>query len=653
MAHIRSLGLQNFRVFSERTDFQFSPITVLTGTNSSGKSTVINALSLLKKYLGNKKIQNFSDLGDLDIFKIGAKLGDFSKLINNDSGRETITFSIATLFQGIVDKIELRLSLSLKDNQIRSGVLTGIEYFSTEKDKVICSFIRQEKEWIISLDYEYFFIEFKRESEQIQLFNKLQKEKQGYYKRLNQLLENESESPLIKKIENAIDKLEKKQLLLHPEYFRNLNMPFDLDFEHGDIVSKTISYIPYFEEYNVVENKQFYEPKGTLFEYEVYSKPNDYPDAKPDEKFAQLTGLSENKEETTGKLSSEEDEIAFLKEFKFVIPIISRYDAIDYALDYISNPAERIESAVKYNEYKIAFTDNQKGTFLYNFLLNQNNSINSLDYDSFNDAKRDSKSKGSAFFKDFISDNLLFSLNHAKEGFDSCSFLSSIRAIVSRSYNVHKDESDLNSLIVDFLGHDTDNNVLVFINKYLKIFEIGEGIIIDKDEEGNNNKIYIEKDNRKILLADLGYGISQVLPIILKISLLAINSFYDPHESMNLKVLCIEEPETNLHPALQSKLADLLVDAYKRFYIQFIVETHSEYFIRKLQYHTVRGEIDPSFSTIYYFYHPDSVPPFELQVKRICISEDGSLSDDFGSGFFDEADKIAISIWNMNKSQKN
>ena len=119
------------------------------------------------------------------------------------------------------------------------------------------------------------------------------------------------------------------------------------------------------------------------------------------------------------------------------------------------------------------------------------------------------------------------------------------------------------------------------------------------------------------------------------------------------QVLCIEEPETNLHPALQSKLADMFVDANKQFKIQFVLETHSEYLIRKLQYLTVKGEITPSFATIYYFYHPDKIPPFEKQVKRIYIQEDGSLSDDFGSGFFDEADKIAISIWNMNKSQKN
>ncbi len=119
------------------------------------------------------------------------------------------------------------------------------------------------------------------------------------------------------------------------------------------------------------------------------------------------------------------------------------------------------------------------------------------------------------------------------------------------------------------------------------------------------------------------------------------------------KVMCIEEPETNLHPALQSKMADMFVEAYRRFNIQFVIETHSEYFIRKLQYLTAKADITTDFTQLYYFYHPDKIPPGEEQVKKINIEEDGSLTDDFGTGFFDEADKIAMSIWNMASSQKN
>ncbi len=87
--------------------------------------------------------------------------------------------------------------------------------------------------------------------------------------------------------------------------------------------------------------------------------------------------------------------------------------------------------------------------------------------------------------------------------------------------------------------------------------------------------------------------------------------------------------------------------------IQFIIETHSEYLIRKLQYLTAKEKAKPTDTVIYYFYHPDKVLVGEDQVKKIYINDDGSLTDDFGSGFFDESDKIAISLWNITKSRKN
>ena len=119
----------------------------------------------------------------------------------------------------------------------------------------------------------------------------------------------------------------------------------------------------------------------------------------------------------------------------------------------------------------------------------------------------------------------------------------------------------------------------------------------------------------------------------------------------------IEEPESNLHPALQSKLADLFVDALKsNKNLKIILETHSEYLIRKLQYLTADGVAQPEDSVIYYFYdpnHPAVISGDVEQIKKITIDEAGFLSDDFGSGFFDEAQNIAISLFGLQKSQFN
>lgn len=47
MAFIKGIGVENYKLFKDRTDFEFAPITVLTGTNSSGKSSVINLLKII------------------------------------------------------------------------------------------------------------------------------------------------------------------------------------------------------------------------------------------------------------------------------------------------------------------------------------------------------------------------------------------------------------------------------------------------------------------------------------------------------------------------------------------------------------------------------------------------------------------------------
>ncbi|MBK8626370.1 MAG: DUF3696 domain-containing protein [Saprospiraceae bacterium] len=156
--------------------------------------------------------------------------------------------------------------------------------------------------------------------------------------------------------------------------------------------------------------------------------------------------------------------------------------------------------------------------------------------------------------------------------------------------------------------------------------------------EGYGMSIKLSKEKS---LYQVGYGVTQLLPIILQIALFE-NS-----------VFIIEEPEANLHPALQSKMADMFMEAIQKFNIQLIVETHSEYLIRKLQYLTAKKEISTEDTQIYYFYPPEEVPEGENQIYPINILEDGSLSKNFGKGFFDEAGNLDLLLYQMTQSRKN
>lgn len=73
-------------------------------------------------------------------------------------------------------------------------------------------------------------------------------------------------------------------------------------------------------------------------------------------------------------------------------------------------------------------------------------------------------------------------------------------------------------------------------------------------------------------LTDVGFGMSQVLPVI--VALLSA-----PRGSL----VVLEHPEIHLHPRVQSDLADLLIDIANAGEIQILVESHSEHLLARIQ----------------------------------------------------------------------
>ena len=55
---LKSVTLQNYRCFSKKTQIELAPLTILTGVNNSGKTTILKSLSLKPEVLKSEEITN-------------------------------------------------------------------------------------------------------------------------------------------------------------------------------------------------------------------------------------------------------------------------------------------------------------------------------------------------------------------------------------------------------------------------------------------------------------------------------------------------------------------------------------------------------------------------------------------------------------------
>ena len=105
-------------------------------------------------------------------------------------------------------------------------------------------------------------------------------------------------------------------------------------------------------------------------------------------------------------------------------------------------------------------------------------------------------------------------------------------------------------------------------------------------------KFKVRGPNANII--DVGYGVSQILPILVHI----LNPNISGHE-MNFSLL--QQPEVHLHPRAQAELSSLLTKLANMGNRSFIVETHSDYMIDRARIDIIRGNILPEDVSLIYF----------------------------------------------------
>ncbi len=154
------------------------------------------------------------------------------------------------------------------------------------------------------------------------------------------------------------------------------------------------------------------------------------------------------------------------------------------------------------------------------------------------------------------------------------------------------------------------------ISEWLREMDLAHSFILERtgspSEKNYDVRIQKREHGPKVTLADMGYGLSQFLPVL-------VLCYYAPKGS----TLILEQPGIHLHPKVQSQLADLLIEVVNERNLQILVESHSEHFLNRLQRRIAEEDITPDKTALYFCRNDEGVSTIE----KLKMDEFGNIAN--------------------------
>ncbi len=737
--------IKNFRVFDEKgATIDVNPITILTGCNSSGKSSIVKSMVLLNTYIDSiqKDYNVFKEI-DLKKHKLDftkdttISLGNFNRVRNKGSKGNTITFmyQVHSLLLGEDIKVSMEFS-SDKNDALNEGYLKKITIYNLDDDIIYTSsedepctanynlilknFFRFSLgQLVVSLKNEYSYRRF-------YLFG-LQPEEE-FHANISKMpsdarISIEDREKELNIFKNMVDNILSSYISSYgEESLKDITEWERINgADHWDFTANTTKKDPLIVRW-LSGHKEILETslnKGTLFFFPLLEKLDNVDSSSFKDTILQLLdGIKIEKEvllaidkisadfiksgkKTFGEYFKMHEE-AFLnftdKRFKNDAPYMDGGKFLK--VDTFFGKQIHDESYLQWTRRLLgpSFTETPNGNMvsvigigekeewencpvnfniLYDIMMNLNNLIDDSDSNFY--GKKNIHPKDCYHtFHHYLFDMFAEYISMCQEEIvtsampQNLSYIGTSLVSVKRDYALDSNDN-FSNLIKRYLSAQRKykeikgTNTFVegsFLSRWIQKLEIGHSISIEVNPSGSSFVVRLFKssdDKEGRILADEGYGITQLVTILIRIETAIMESekkyLSRPHLSSddenddNLvknkyveSTIAIEEPEVHLHPMFQSMLAEMFAEAYSNYNIHFIVETHSEYIIRKLQLLVANKKIVNSDISILYVYDEKRRPGYEPQVKRIGITDNGTLDGHFGEGFFDEADTLSMSL---------
>jgi len=164
--------------------------------------------------------------------------------------------------------------------------------------------------------------------------------------------------------------------------------------------------------------------------------------------------------------------------------------------------------------------------------------------------------------------------------------------------------------------------------------------LIATSEGGHLSLKLVYKDSESgYKIADMGFGFSQILPIITQLwhSNFSHGTSKRAFIKSNNSYIIIEQPELHLHPRFQAKIVDVFVKVInlskeKKIGLNLIIETHSETIINQIGHRIAQKSLNKDDVSINIF--DKKSPEHPTKVKFSNYDENGFLND-WPWGFFE------------------
>ena len=537
---LKSIEIENFKSYTEKQCIHFSDLSVLLGANSSGKSTALQALLIMKQ-----TIECNSPDEELLLSGKYVALGDFDDVIS-DPAKDY--FSLAAVLE----------EAEKSENEVENDEFRITWRFERADDGISAVLTR------LDIIYENLTLSFKRVGN------------------IHHMYINEERSPFSAVVNN----------LMMAEYC----IHYDIEFNNklAELLNE-LSKVLLTKKITTVQTDQ----PVSLNEIEnFYFKLMDRIQTNADERYS----VSSEHGEMAKRLGDLLDRFGELELPRFeaisrILPKELRLKMLELALSGLDD-MQRVDNIIsKYEAYLLEYLNNEHNVADFEGIFELgSNPFRLFDRDG---GKKDNLTQlkfALDFYKSFLRNILsrVFFVGPIREtpkglyniGFETIPKYVGPTGSYFASVLLHENKKEREYILPDRIERCTLSDALA---AWMIHLNVASAVDVDKR---NSFGFSVSVENMEQVRSDImnvGIGTSQVLPVLISVLL------SEPNE-----ILVFEQPELHLHPYSQSRLADMFTEFCKHGR-KIILETHSEYFLLRHRYHIVKEQYSQDATAVNFF----------------------------------------------------